>query len=951
MQTSSERSRKLMAGAISGLVALVFIPLAIEYVKLKWLSDSDDLKSIDTYIWSSTQLVSVVIFTGSIGVWLRAAWIGLFSTRFFREQLAACVVVAILMNLVSLFLATILNLTPWRVIQTYIGIGSARGLSASAVSLGEYIPWVFALYILYLKSQRTYETWRGYLSTRQFDAKERGESFSLVPDGFDYLHYRLDGGEALEAKSEYITKSAPPRLEITNDNSTWAEQARQLVLLANRELRIDSEKGWIPSVRCWLGTNLDCNESVVLVPRNKMISPEDSSRVIEYLKTYKSDLVLRIGEIILVLEEEPTEELVCMESFPARQKCIKKTELLDKLIDFSDYFRDIRTRAALTKFPETDLSLCDVYVPSQVADLEGKTQGEDLRQFITTWVNENSLRQACVLGEYGQGKSTSMLMFAHDCISGGFPRVRRVPILIELRGMSPRNLTPLQLLGSWGAKYNINPQALMRLNIEGKLLIIFEGFDEMELSGDTEKRLSHFKALWQFCYPKAKILLTGRPNFFLDDLEMRRSLGIDIPSLHRPYCEVMRLLPFDLESIRSAVDRYDKNLSGQIVSAAESNERFRDIVSRPSLLHYVVHLWKRENLGDRVEELTSAEVIELFLWHCFTRQGKKEGDFGGFSALTATEREYFMCGIACYMASRRLSNQISGSEVRQLVNDLIEHAPLQLSRPSTAMTNETTEPLRSRVAENSGILEHIQTDVRTCGVLVDDPAAPGVFRFGHKSFMEYLVAQTLFGVVCRDSYPQESVLMITTGLSLDRASESSVVVEFFSDLVSKKSSSRNLAIDDRLSLCTGIFNWCVFKRQKVGLLASFSVRFLSILFLCVFPPFVNRLFHTRKFALVHVSIIVCLTLLQLLVSAGLLLGWFGVRRDEALISDPLLASTIGVLTCTMIIFAELIKRYLQVWIRICSVLEIPQSTMHKVLGTSYVPFFRKLKFRIHLLED
>jgi hypothetical protein len=39
----------------------------------------------------------------------------------------------------------------------------------------------------------------------------------------------------------------------------------------------------------------------------------------------------------------------------------------------------------------------------------------------------------------------------------------------------------------------------------------------------------------------------------------------------------------------------------------------------------------------------------------------------------------------------------------------------------------------------------VKTDVRACGLPVDDPAAQGTFRFGHKSFMEFSYAS----IVCR----------------------------------------------------------------------------------------------------------------------------------------------------------------------------------------------------------
>ena len=93
----------------------------------------------------------------------------------------------------------------------------------------------------------------------------------------------------------------------------------------------------------------------------------------------------------------------------------------------------------------------------------------------------------------------------------------------------------------------------MRLLIAGRLALVFEGFDEMALVGDAEIRLKHFRTLWQFAYPRAKILVTGRPNFFLDEEEMKAALGISKPIGDRPYCEALRLAPFNPEQIRDCL--------------------------------------------------------------------------------------------------------------------------------------------------------------------------------------------------------------------------------------------------------------------------------------------------------------------------------------------------------------------------------------------------------------
>src|ERR1051326_3963045 len=106
----------------------------------------------------------------------------------------------------------------------------------------------------------------------------------------------------------------------------------------------------------------------------------------------------------------------------------------------------------------------------------------------------------------------------------------------------------------------------------------------MALVGDVEMRLKHFRTLWQFCYPRAKILITGRPNFFLDEEEMKAALGIDKPVGNRPYCEALRLVPFTPAQIAASLRAYKPAVREQICSLAEKNPRFLELVSRPSLL-------------------------------------------------------------------------------------------------------------------------------------------------------------------------------------------------------------------------------------------------------------------------------------------------------------------------------------------------------------------------------
>lgn len=76
-------------------------------------------------------------------------------------------------------------------------------------------------------------------------------------------------------------------------------------------------------------------------------------------------------------------------------------------------------------------------------------------------------------------------MFAYHMIQNN----GRVPIIIELRGRSPGILTQQELLFSLADKYDINVHALLQLIIAGRILLIFEGFDEMAYASVYEERI------------------------------------------------------------------------------------------------------------------------------------------------------------------------------------------------------------------------------------------------------------------------------------------------------------------------------------------------------------------------------------------------------------------------------------------------------------------------------
>lgn len=337
------------------------------------------------------------------------------------------------------------------------------------------------------------------------------------------------------------------------------------------------------------------------------------------------------------------------------------------------------------------------------------------------------------MGEYGQGKSVLALKIAHRLLHGA----ERVPILITLGDRSPRTQTKLEILADWAAAYDINPKALLLLHEVGRLLLIFDGFDEMDLVGDATLRLDHFRTLWEFSRDRhSKSLITGRPNFFLDQLERETSLNVRPASMEVSYTVPIYLRPFNVAQIARALRAFDEGVRTQIVSLVETGTAaasFRDLVSRPSTLFLAANIWRELRA---IENIRSAEVIGRFIAHSYERQQRKSLK----SFLSSLEREYFTVGIAIATYNEaRYSNHISKESFQRAIIKLIDGFPDEL-RKYDLVTDKQRSPLKERLQDREMLVETVSTEVRSCGIIVTDLSQIDTFKFAHKSFFEFLMA-------------------------------------------------------------------------------------------------------------------------------------------------------------------------------------------------------------------
>lgn len=662
-----------------------------------------------------------------------------FIARPTREKYAFAALFA-LTSLVALAFTTAFYQTPWTAIMGLIA--HYAGLPAPQFNQPTWSEQVliffFVSWIAWL-IQRTFSQWNGAVSENQAEQQKRQEDVLFISEGIKILLGKYEEKDLqLHNKPDY--RKQPSALEVPSDSLAWRIQAIELLTLRwHGYYRFETEldENWHEKARCWLGKNVKQTKTTAVFCCRQEPNGAEIKDFTDYVRSLGNEL--KACELLIITQLGEAEKIYALENDIKIQQ-YSEAWLLDGLVDFEDYFLDLKKRVEFDCLPDSELKLTDTYVPSALKGEDNQAIDEDLETYLQNWLNESGQRQLALLGEYGQGKSTGTLMFSHHLVQQYNSKPPRIPILLELRGKSPKTLQPLELLSVWASNYRIDPKALMKLQQAGRLLLIFEGFDEMAEVSDGDARFNHFRSLWRFCYPKAKILITGRPNLFLDEQETKALLGITQSTATGAYVQALHLQPFSPAQIEASLRTATAQNRQEISQLAAQDGKFYDIVARPSLLYIVNQLWDKSELRARQQDVNSALVIGLFIQHSYKRQTEKIRDGRQFMVLNEAERSYFMDGIAAFMAKKKLPNQITLSQFNQVVEQLYAVIPEEVSLQGNALSANPSKPLKLRLQDNDDPLEAVKTDVRTCGILVKDLTRANALKFPHKSFLEYLFA-------------------------------------------------------------------------------------------------------------------------------------------------------------------------------------------------------------------
>jgi WD40 repeat protein len=395
-------------------------------------------------------------------------------------------------------------------------------------------------------------------------------------------------------------------------------------------------------------------------------------------------------------------------------------EFTDRLADFRPYLQSLIREYETSDIPR-------FYVPLTVrAEVEQEELSQDfepLESYLDTWLNQPGRNYLSILGDFGSGKTWFCQHYAYltarRCLSD--PRHNRIPLLITLRDYTRaydiEQLITDAIVNRFKVGLAAGYKTFAQLNESGRLLLIFDGFDEMERRvSDYRTKLENFWELTRAASQACKVLLTCRTPYFRHRNEEEEilipsrdritlSAGEQVIDLHeRKGFEVIHLLDFTDEDIQSALQKRLSNNWESAYKKIEETANLLDLASRPVLLDMIVKTLPQFQNADRINLAT---LYKTYVDSVLQGRWRSDSD-----SLSPKDRLYFMQELAWEM--------------------------VQADRQTVPFSEFPERIIKYFELKNDpGRATFLDRDVRTQSYLVRDDM--GNYGF-HKSFLEYFVS-------------------------------------------------------------------------------------------------------------------------------------------------------------------------------------------------------------------
>ncbi|OYD96519.1 hypothetical protein CDG76_07010 [Nostoc sp. 'Peltigera membranacea cyanobiont' 210A] len=283
------------------------------------------------------------------------------------------------------------------------------------------------------------------------------------------------------------------------------------------------------------------------------------------------------------------------------------------------------------------------------------------------------------IGEFGTGKTWLTLHYAWTALQ----RYRdakerkserpRIPLVIPLRDYAKAVSVESLFSEFFFRKYEIpilGYSVFEQLNRMGKLLLIFDGFDEMADRVDNQKMINNFWELARVVVPGSKAILTCRTEHFPEAKDGRALLNAELEAStsaltgEPPQFEVLELEKFNDDQIR------------QVLSFRAGVSTVEQIMENPQLLDLARRPVMTELILEALPDIEAGNPVDMSRIYLYAVRNKMERDIKAERTFTSlADKLYFLCELSWEMLSTdqmSLNYRLFPDRIRRLFGHAVQ---------------------------------------------------------------------------------------------------------------------------------------------------------------------------------------------------------------------------------------------------------------------------------------
>ncbi len=294
-----------------------------------------------------------------------------------------------------------------------------------------------------------------------------------------------------------------------------------------------------------------------------------------------------------------------------------------------------------------------MYVPQRFRELDGSDPGirDDLADELIGLVTADYARFVLLLGDFGGGK-TFVLHEVARRIAETVPHL--IPILIELRGLDKahtvRGLVAAHLANHGEGLPNL--KAFDYMLREGRIVLLFDGFDELVTRLTYDRAAEHLHTLLAAVEDQAKIVVASRTQHFKSNAQVLTTLGQRVDLL--PHRRILTVEGFTLTQIRRyLVNRFvgDQRMADTRLNLINGIQNLLDLAQNPRMLSFIADL-EEERLraaADARHKISAAGLYRQILISWLSYEADRAASPGATAALRVQDLRKAVTTLALWL--------------------------------------------------------------------------------------------------------------------------------------------------------------------------------------------------------------------------------------------------------------------------------------------------------------